>query len=354
MQTLPPHLPKKEKTVRSTNPNQSLFYFISCTLIAIAASLSTVFVAFSWIVPRAIPEVQFYSFDHKTATTEPTVDTALRGRIQEREALLFDTRKQLGTGWYPAQSALSSGVFLTSDGWALFPLSVLDLLDKKNLEVVDSRGAAHTIENIFVDKNFDVVYIKVKGEGFRFISFPNWNTLEENTSVVGKQGQDYVLTSIAPLKKNVDIKTPVEIWKPQYVYTFDTPVTGIIFSDQGELMGVEKNGGLMPGWYIETGFLSLLSKQKLSYTGFAWKGELVDRGVQNGFVKEMVGFFVTEGDVDKNGIRVGDVITKIQDQEFSFATLGRLVLQGPDTVSVELIRDGVTVQKTLSKQMLTF
>jgi len=353
MQTLPPHLPKKEKAASSSNTRQSLFYFLSCTLIAIAASLATVFVAFSWVVPRAVPEVPFYTYEHKVPAAEATLDNALLGRIQDREALLFDKRQQLGTGWYTAHSALSSGVFLTSDGWAVFSLSPVEPLDKKNFEVVDSRGVSYSLENIFVDKNIGVVYVKVKGEGFRFISFPNWNTLDKNLSVVGKQGTDYMLTSLASVEKNSDLKTPVEIWKPHYLYTFETPLTGIIFSDQGELLGVEKNGALVPGWYIETGFRSLLSTQKLSYTGFIWKGEFVDRGVKNGFVRETVGFFVTEGDVDKNGVRAGDVITKIQDQEFSLTTLGRLILQGPETVSVELIRDGLTVQKTLPKQIFT-
>ncbi len=354
MQPLPPHLPKKENTQNIRSLKQSLFYFLSCAFIAIAASLATVFMAFSWIVPRAVPEVPFYTFEHKTQIVEPTVDTSLLSRLSERQALLFDTRKQLAKQWYPAESILSSGVFLTSDGWVVFPLETIDPLEKKNLEVVDSRGVAYPLESIFIDTDLNLLYAKIKGEGFRFISFPNWNTLSQNTSLVGKSGSEYILTKVSGIQKNSDIKTPAEIWKQHYLYSVGAPIQGFFFTDQGELMGLQKNGGLMPGWYIESSFLSLLSKQKLTYSVPPWKGELVDRGLQNGFVRETTGFFVTEGDLDKNGLKPGDVIVKINNQEFSLTTLSRFILQSPETVSLEIIRAGETMQKILPKNIITF
>lgn len=354
MSALPPHLPKKEKIVVSTHTTRSLFYFVSCMLIAIVASLATVFVAFSYVLPRAVPEVQFYSFEHKTTPTEPQLDNELLGFIDEREALLFDKRQQLSTRWYPAGSSLSSGVFLTSDGWTVFPLSLTEPIDKKNLEVVDSRGGVYALENIFVDKNLGLVYAKIKGEGFRFVSFGNWNVLQKNTRVIGQKDNEYILTAIAGIQKNPEIKLPLEIWKQPYLYTLKENLSGIVFTDQGELLGLSRDNGLFPGWYIELGFRSLLSDQKLSYSAFAWKGQLVDHELQNGFVRDTLGFFVTEGDTTKDGIKPGDVIVKIQDQSFSLTTLSHVLLQAPQTVSVELIRNGETMVKTIPKQIINF
>lgn len=354
MKSLPPHLPKKENNQSQKALKQSLFYFLSCTLIAIAASLATVFVAFSWVVPRAIPEVPFYTFEHKTLPPEPTVDTSLLTHISERQALLFDTRKQLAKEWYPAESALASGVFLTSDGWVVFPFSSIEPFDKKNFEVVDNKGVVYPLESVFVDKDLSLLYLKVRGEGLRFISFPNWNTLTQDASVVGKNGSEYTLTKVSGIQKNSAIKLPAEIWKQHYLYSVEAPVQGFLFSDQGEFLGLAREGGLLPGWYVESSFLSLLSKQKLTYSAFSWKGEIVDRRLQNGFVKETIGFFVTEGDLDKNGLKAGDVIVKINNQEFSLTTLSRVVLQSPEMVTLEIVRNGELLQKTLPKNIITF
>ncbi len=354
MSALPPHLPKKEKIRATDQTKRSLFYFVSCMLIAIFASLATVFITFSVVLPRAVPDVQFYSFEHKTTPTEPQLGNELLEFIDEREARLFDKRQPLGTRWYPAGSSLSSGVFLTSDGWTVFPLSLTEPIDKKNLEVVDSRGGVYALENIFVDKNLGLVYAKIKGEGFRFVSFPNWNVLQKNTRVVGQQGTQYILTSITDIQKNAELTSTAEIWKQPYLYALKENLSGMVFTDQGELIGLSRESGLFPGWYIEYGFRSLLSQQKLSYQAFPWKGQFVESEFQNGFVKETLGFFVTEGDTTKDGIRAGDVIVKIQDQAFSLTTLSQVLLQAPQTVSIELIRNGETLVKTLPKQIINF
>jgi hypothetical protein len=82
--------------------------------------------------------------------------------IKERQVTLYDKRTLLGNAWYPAESALSSGVFLTSDGWVVFPLNT-NILDKNilaSLQVVDNRGAAFSLQNPVIDKNHHLLYAK--------------------------------------------------------------------------------------------------------------------------------------------------------------------------------------------------
>ncbi len=360
MKPIPPHLPKKEKPLVAPSQKHSIFYFISCAFISIAASLSTVFVALSWIIPRAVPEVQFYNFPHETQkTAEATIDSDLVNRIGEREAILYDKRTQLPGGWYALGSAISTGVFLTSDGWTVFPLEANTQIDKTNLalfQVVDSRGASYTLDQVMIDKTFHLAYAKVNGGGFRFVSFPNWDVFRGDTRVVGRKNDTYDFDTLVNLKKNPQFATTSATWQPQYLFHLAKAEPGILFTDQGELLGVAQNTGVLPGWYIESALASLLSKHTLSYGVFPWKGEMVDRGLDNGFLKKVNGFFVADlgGDKTKDGLKIGDVITKIEGKEVSFITLSRQILQSPETVNIEIIRDGTSLQKSLTKQSINF
>ncbi len=357
MKPMPPHLPKKEKQEILHTQKHSLFYFLSAAFISIAASLSTVFVALSWIVPRAVPQVQFYNFPHETLAPNLAVSQDLQNRIADREVILYDKRTQLAGGWYAEGGALSNGVFLTSDGWAVFPLTTSTQIEKINLsmfQVIDNRGVSYTVDKIVVDKTFHLAYAKVNGVGFHFVSFANWDLLKLDQRVIGKKNNTYDFDIFSSLKKNSELGQNAEIWKPHSLFHLQKSELGMVFTEQGEFLAVHQSNGVLPGWYIQNALASLLSKQSLSYGAFPWKGEVVSHTFQNGFFKNITGFFVTDvnGDKTKEGIKVGDVIVKVQGQELTPHNFTRLFIEGPDNVSLEIIRDGSTIQKTLSKQII--
>lgn len=358
MKPLPPHLPKKEKTNASSNTKQSLFYFFSCAFISIVASLSTVFVALSWIVPRAVPQVQFYNFPHETtAKTDTSVDPTVLVHIMERQVTLYDKRTLLANGWYPAESALSSGVFLTSDGWVMFPLNtaVLDKSVLASLQVVDNRGAVFSLQNPVIDKTFHLLYAKINSDGFHFVSFPEADALKLSAPIIAKSSGQYVLGTLSSLEKNLEFNPSAEIWKSAYTFRPSLSDAALIFTEKGELLAVNNQNGIIPGFYIENSLRSLLSKQLLSYSAFPWKGQIVDQGIQNGFLKNITGFFVTDLSGDKTKeIKVGDVITKISGVDITRTNVPQLLFKSPDMVSLEIIRDGVSLQKTLPKQIISF
>ncbi len=359
MKPLPPHLPKKEKTNVSASTKQSLFYFFSCAFISIVASLSTVFVALSWIVPRAVPQVQFYNFPHETNNkTDPTLDPSVVVNIMERQVLLYDKRTLLSNAWYPTESALSTGVFLTSDGWVVFPLTPT-LLDKNtvsSLQVVDNRGAVFNLQNPIIDKNFHLLYAKIKGDGFHFVSFSQPDALKVSTHVLAKRSGQYDIFTLDSLQKNTEFNPSAEIWKSAYLFRSPVSDAGLLFTEKGELLGVNSSNGIIPGFYIENSLRSLLSSQLLSYKAFPWKGQMVDQGIQNGFLKNITGFFVTDvlGDKNKTEVKVGDVIVKVAGVDVTRTNLPQLLLQNSETVSLEIIRDGSILQKTLPKQIISF
>lgn len=358
MKAIPPHLPKKEKGETVHSQKHSLFYFLSAAFISIAASLSTVFVALSWIVPRAVPQVQFYNFPHETATTIQSPGQDLLSRIADREALLFDKRNQLAGAWYAEGAALSSGVFLTSDGWAVFPIATSTLMDKVNLasfQVIDRHGVSYTVDKVLVDKTFHLVYAKINGSGFRFVSFPNWDLVKLDQRVVAKKNSHYDFDMLSKIKKNPEFGPSAEIWKPQYLFHTEKSEAGMLFTEQGELLGLQQANGVLPAWYIQNALVSLLSKQNLSYGAFPWKGEIVSHTFQNGFFKNINGFFVADlnGDKTKDTVKVGDVIVKIQEQELTLSNMTRLFIEGADILTLEIIRDGITIQKTIAKQIIS-
>lgn len=356
MKPRPPHLPKQEDVPVHQAQKHSLFYFFSCAFISIAASLSTVFVALSWIVPRAVPEVRFYSFQHEAQASSTSVNQDVATRIGEREAVLYDRSTQIGSGWYAAHSALSHGVFLTSDGWAVFPADsvIQDSIKKDQLEVIDNRGVRYTVDGFHLDKTFSLVYAHVVGNGFHFVSFGNWETLKPDTTVIGKQYDQFVSQKLGVVQ-NISVES-LELWKPTHRLTLEKVDPGIIFSEQGELLGVAGRGGLLPGWYLENSLQSILSKHALSFAAFPWKGKFVDQSFQNGFVKPLNGFFITDlgGDKNKNGMKVGDVIVKVSGMDVTALTLSKLVFQSPDPVTFDIFRDGKPLQKILPKQTLNF
>ncbi len=361
MKQIPPHLPKKEKTTSGAGNHHSVFYFLSAAFISIAASLSTVFVALSWIVPRAVPQVQFYNFPHETAQKiDTTVDSNVLNHIMERQVSLYDRRTILPNSWYPADSALATGVFLTSDGWVVFPLgtTVVDKTLLASLEVVDNRGAVFGVQNPLLDKNLHLLYAKINGDGFRFASFPAPDALKLSAHVVEKKNGVYALNSLTISQKNPLFNPNSEIWQPAYLFSSAQSATapGLVFTEQGELLGVNSAAGIIPGLYIEQTLTSLLSKHLLSYNAFPWVGQMVDQGIQNGFVKNTTGFFITDlgGDKTKNGMKGGDVITKIAGTEVTRSNVAELIFHSPDMVSFDIIRDGLTIQKTLPKQIISF
>ncbi len=358
MKPLPPHLPKKEKTNTSSSMKQSLFYFFSCAFIAIVASLSTVFVALSWVVPRAVPQVQFYNFPHEnTLKTDKSIDPSMLVHIMERQVTLYDKRTLLGNAWYPAESALSSGVFLTSDGWVVFPLntSILDKNILASLQVVDNRGAAFSLQNPVIDKNHHLLYAKINSDGFHFVSFPEVEALKLSAPIIAKSSGQYILGTLSSLEKNPEFNPSAEMWKSAYTFHASISDASLIFTDKGELLGLNSENGIIPGFYIENSLKSLLSTHSLNYQALPWKGQMVDQGIQNGFLKNITGFFVTDLSGDKTKeIKVGDVITKISGVDITHTNLAPLLFKSPDMLSLEIIRDGVTLQKTLPKQIISF
>jgi membrane-associated protease RseP (regulator of RpoE activity) len=120
----------------------------------------------------------------------------------------------------------------------------------------------------------------------------------------------------------------------------------------GEIVGLRSGTMFVPGWYIENALDSILSSNVLGYNGFVWKGEFVESAKENSFVKNLSAFYITADTLEKDGLKVGDVIVKINNEEFTRETISRVLLKAPKTVTVEFIRGSETLQKTFEKQLI--
>lgn len=355
MQNLPPHLPKKIENKNSSTLRRTLFYFISFTLISIAASLATVFAAISWIVPRAVPEVRFYTFEHQETKKETeTIDTVVLDRISQKEVKLYDKTKMLDKKWYSSGSMLSTGVFLTSDGWAVFPFESTASVDKKNLEVVDSRGLSYIPEKIFFDTNLQLMYAKVTGEGFHFVNFVSKDVAFQGNSFLLRKNNGYEQMKLETIQKNSRFEKADALWKPLFVYMLDAELSSPVFSLQGDLSGfVSSEKTFIPAWYVDQALVSLLSKQDLSIKAFPWKGEFIENVFSGAALKSGIGFYVTDVPDKNKDILVHDVIVKVAGNEFSALTFSQMIFESSDTVEFQILRDGKLLDKKINKQIIS-
>jgi len=75
-----------------------------------------------------------------------------------------DSVRRLNVTFYPRESAVGWGVFLTDDGWILTTKEVTRAAS--DLRVIDARGVAYTVERTTHDPVTGLSFMKITGNGF--------------------------------------------------------------------------------------------------------------------------------------------------------------------------------------------
>jgi Do/DeqQ family serine protease len=284
-------------------------------------------------------------------------------------------------------SGLGSGVIISADGYIISNNHVVSGANK--LEVVLSNKKTYIATLVGTDPNTDIALLKIEEKGLPFLNFGNSDDVEvgEWVLAVGNpMGLNSTVTAgiISAKGRSIDLlgqsgaKNPIESFLQTDAAINPGNSGGALVDTDGNLIGINSAISSNTGYYEGYGFAvpaNLAKKivEDIKKYGLVQRGFLgvvtldlssdmsvADYNQKNKTnIKTGNGMYVTEvsdnsgaGDA---GIKVGDVITKIDNQEItSFADLSSSIgskRQG-DKVSVTYQRNGKenTVTVTLKDQ----
>ncbi len=345
----PPHLPARACRVDTHYRLQSLKWTIFLIFVAFvsgtAAALSTV----AWIAPVFIQSDSYYTAVHDAKslnTNQP--EQVFQHQVNQKVIRIYDQSKKVDQAFYDKNSLLFSTAVLSSDGWAVayYPGYVSGL--EKKWEAVDSQGLYYSVEKVVQDPVSNLLYLKIKGAGFRINSFSDWSELGagHNYWAISRSGwrevslDDLVIT---------DAGKDYAIWRPHNFHSLwqDTEEGTLLYNSQGAFVGiVDAKNLLRPAWLVEGRINYLLDNNQITYFGLPWRGYMVDGVEFEGKWKKMTGFYVTEvgSTAVSSTIKHGDVIFKINnslvDEDFLAAQLYSI----PDPIIVSVWRGGEEIE----------
>ncbi len=316
---------------------------------------------------------------HITSTTEQRV---AQGRQQQqlpegfREFFGDDffESPQFRQGTPQPQVGSGSGVIISEDGYVITNNHVVENADK--LEVILSDKRSYTAKVIGADPNTDIALIKIDADNLPTLTFANSDQIKVGQWVVAA-GYPLALEStvtagiVSAKGRNIGIigrnnrdRLPIESFIQTDAAINPGNSGGALVNANGDLIGINTAIASPTGSYAGYGFAvpsNLVYKVKedlLKYGAVqrAYLGVMI-RDINSQLAKEKdlnvskgvyVDSLVANGSADKAGVKVGDVVLKINEQPVnSVAELQEQVgLRRPgDAVTLLINRNGT--EKTL-------
>lgn len=351
-----PHLPPKTCRVDTYRRLQNVKWILLFAVFAFIAGGSAALMFNAWLAPN-------YSFmslwtvgnaDNR-AVDKNQPDPLLERQARQRLLAIHNKRKKAGGEFYSRESFVANAAVVSSDGWVVAFAPNYSLGMEKNWEITDYQRVVYKLEQTFYDKLERLLYFKVKGDGLRVVSFPQWPDVAAGAALwsVGFSGwqQTFIKENIKTTDKNL-----FNIWLPQYNFQLEDNVVpgSLLFNDNGELAAVAgEDKNITHGWLIEAQTKALLSTGKLSYRGLPWQGYFI-QGAGQEQVKNVVGFYVEKSPTAASAAAVGkgDVILKINGETVEEEMLAEQVWLAPDEFKVMVLRAGREIEVAVKKVMV--
>jgi Do/DeqQ family serine protease len=272
----------------------------------------------------------------------------------------------------PRQSALGSGVVVTTDGYILTNNHVVDGADEVSIDFTDNRTL--TAKIVGTDKPSDLALLKVEGSGFHAIALGNSDAVKVGDVVLAlgnplNVGQTVTMGIISAKGRS----TGVGDGSYEDFLQTDAPINhgnsgGALVNTKGELVGINSQIVSESGGNIGIGFAIPVNMAKHVMEDLRTKGKVTraqlgvtvqtvtaDMAASLG-LKQAEGVIVSSvGDgsaAEHAGLKRGDVITSFNGQTVrDMNTLrNRVADAGPgSTADVVIMRDGA--EKHLSVKL---
>ena len=344
----PPHLPLETCRVDTHHKLLNLRWILFIFFIAAFSSVTTALITVAWLSPMFTP-TDYYGIGRENKDfVHP--DATIVKQTRQKVLDIFDRRKITDKDIYSAKAFVSKAAILSSDGWAVTYYSDYLLGEEKNWDVLDYQGITYKVQKSFFDPVSQLFYFKVSGEGFRVVSFLSSNNLNSE-NYFWSLDRDFTVTNL--LEEEIDISKTISIWQPIMFWRISekNSAGNLFFANSGELAGMTGDEQVfIPAWVMQNQLSSLLSKQKVSYSGFPARGYFVSNIKVDNIWKEVFGFYVLEA--NNSGFNKGDVILKINGQDISPKNLSEQVLNAPEESEVQVIRKGEEIKLIIKKQII--
>ncbi|MGX9986239.1 Do family serine endopeptidase [Soonwooa purpurea] len=311
-------------------------------------------------------------------------------RAPEKDLFDFFFGNPFGRGGQPQQrqqppknmpSGLGSGVIISPDGYIISNNHVIAGANK--LEVVLSNKKSYIANLVGTDPNTDIALLKIEEKGLPYLNFANSDAVEVGQWVlaVGNPlGLNSTVTAgiISAKGRSIDLlsqqsRTPIESFIQTDAAINPGNSGGALVNINGDLIGINTAISSNTGYYEGYGFavpsnlarkiIEDIKKFGLVQRGFLGVGTLdLSNDMQvmaynrekKANLKTGNGIFVSEvtdnGGASDAGIRVGDVITKIDNTDInSFADLSFVIgsKRPGDKVALTYTRNGKATTTTV-------
>ncbi|MBU0660941.1 hypothetical protein KKG22_02050 [Patescibacteria group bacterium] len=350
MKYFPPHLPPKACHIRLRRTYESLPWVFMVVILAIVSGFAATMVAIAWVVPNPSMMYQPFISSNYTHVTEetPQLDSFVQQQVAQRMVQIFDTREKLSGGYYTKNALLGHAIVLSNEGWATVMIPQYTRGMEQYMEVVDHQGHIASVETVIQDPMSDVLYIQLRGEGFRGdVHFPDWEEITPGNilwSVVDTETPITIGSSVPMVDQHtIVLSQETQALELDAGKEIDALINQPLVTDRGAFVGfMREDGTLLPSWYMATQLASLFDQGVIAYSGIPLKGQVVSyMQTEEGSQTAIEGFYISfvPYQLAKSTLRIGDVILTVQGRPFHAQTIAKDILtSGTSTITFQVLR----------------
>lgn len=342
---IPPHLPPKTCDIKAHRTFKSIWGLLFLLAFAGLVSLTMTLSTLVWFVPSFIPDQSVLSTQKDLGDRFADIDLSVMNNTKKKLWYVYDRRQKVDGQFYPDNAKALPAIMFSSDGWAVLYDAGYFLGLERYWEGLDYQGTIYKVEKVFVDNIGGFIYVKFDGGGFPFVTFADWNKLDENSPVWEISRDSYKKHTLKNDSDNVN-KRDYKIWQPQLLFKVSEFLASgdILINENGELSGiVNDDGRLLYSWMIEGQLASVLQNSAVDYRAVSWTGYMAHGFVKvNDYTKRVNGFYVKNSPtkISSSTVGVGDLVIKVQGAPVSLANLSRKILFAPEEFAVTVLRGG--------------
>lgn len=346
-----PHLPPPSCSVPLHRRLERVPMILLFTALALLSSVAVSLFVVSRFSFSPISETRIVVAGSTVSENRVLDPTVLRD-VKEKTVTLVDTTKK-SFGGYPAGSFLGQAALLSTDGWAV-TTAVLPA-GLTSIRAVDTQGVIYSISEQKIDPVSGLRYVKIQGDGFRIFDVSRDIPVQTETVPVFSFG--HVETLPLLLSEQAPLLRPSFAFAQSRMVLVTDPVlrsSRVLVNDRGVLVAlVGESGAVVPGFVVQYGLPLVLSGASISQRVLPYTFTAIDGFDRGGRFVYGAGLVVTRIQPKQSTevLRVGDIITRIDNTPATEAVLYTLLYDSRESVTMTVLRNDVEVDVVVPFRM---
>tara|TARA_Y100001970_G_C14206479_1_gene844314 strand:+ start:618 stop:1706 length:1089 start_codon:yes stop_codon:yes gene_type:complete len=345
---LPPHFPKTSHTLgfRRNRP-QSLLWFGVVVVLTCVTALAVTLSAIAWLVPGATIQTPVYTFRSARPVfdEEKAFPPLVEKQVAQRLVSLYDTRTIVDGLLYPVDGFVGGGVVLSSGGWVATYMPEYVKGSEKDWDVVDYQGTVYKVVTAVYDKESQLLFIQIDGDGFRGdIAMVDSETLPYYSPLIGLgHNTSYPLVLDGMVQRDGKRVHDIFVTRYDHLLVGDAVSGDIVLTPgKGELVGfVGPKGTLIDSRHIQQHIPSLFGNKTLYERPLSFFGYAIDGYIKDDYFVKKQGFVITDipQTAGTSTMKVGDIVTFMHTNSYEEKTAAWVLQTAPSTFTARIIRD---------------